>query len=94
MHLEPPKPRQIPKITTIHGYTLEELYERRYTPAFRAVMQDAVQCARKLFRQGLPLSRIVDKRLEPVTVEPNPWTHPALWPKPRHSGRLPSSITR
>lgn len=46
-----------------HGYMLEDLYARRYTPAFRAVMRDAVECARSLFRTGLPLSRMVDKRL-------------------------------
>lgn len=46
-----------------HGYTLEELYARRYTPAFRDVMRDAVDCGRSLFHKGLPLSRMVDKRL-------------------------------
>ena len=46
-----------------HGYTLEELYARRYTSAFRAVMRDAVECGRDLFHKGMPLSRMVDKRL-------------------------------
>jgi squalene synthase HpnC len=46
-----------------HGYTLEDLYARRCTPAFRAVMRDAVECARGLFYKGLPLSGMVDKRL-------------------------------
>jgi len=46
-----------------HGYTLEELCARRFTPAFRQVMRDAVEKARELFLEGLPLSRMVDRRL-------------------------------
>ena len=38
-----------------HGYTVEELTARRCTPAFRAVMRDAVERAQRLFEQGLPL---------------------------------------
>jgi squalene synthase HpnC len=46
-----------------HGYTVEELCARRFTPAFREVMREAVEKARELFFEGLPLSRIVDRRL-------------------------------
>jgi squalene synthase HpnC len=46
-----------------HGYTTEELFARRYTPAFRGVMQEIVVKARALFLEGLPLSRMVDRRL-------------------------------
>jgi squalene synthase HpnC len=46
-----------------HGYTLEELRDRRFTPAFRDVMRDAVEVARELFLNGLPLARTVDRRL-------------------------------
>lgn len=46
-----------------HGYTLDELHARRFTPAFKSAMRDAVEYARGLFHQGLPLSRMVDKRL-------------------------------
>lgn len=46
-----------------HGYALEDLRRRRETPEFRAVMKDAVDVARGLFLEGLPLSRMVDRRL-------------------------------
>ena len=46
-----------------HGYTVEELRARRFTPAFREVMRLAVEKARELFLEGLPLSRMVDRRL-------------------------------
>jgi squalene synthase HpnC len=46
-----------------HGYTVEDLQARRFTPAFRAVMRDSVDVARKLFLEGQPLSRTVDRRL-------------------------------
>lgn len=46
-----------------HGYSLEELRARRVTPAFRALMREAVELARGLFLQGLPLARRVDRRL-------------------------------
>jgi len=46
-----------------HGYTVEELCARRFTPAFRAVMREIVDQARALFLEGLPLSRMVDRRL-------------------------------
>ena len=46
-----------------HGYTLEELFARRFTPAFAAVMREIVDRARALFVEGLPLARTVDRRL-------------------------------
>ena len=46
-----------------HGYSVEELEARRETPAFRAVMREAVEVARRLFLEGLPLARLVDRRL-------------------------------
>jgi squalene synthase HpnC len=46
-----------------HGYTVEELRARRYTPAFREVMREAVEKAHELFLEGLPLTRMVGRRL-------------------------------
>jgi len=46
-----------------HGYTLEELQARRFTPAFRNVMVDAVEVARQMFAKGLPLAKTVNRRL-------------------------------
>ena len=46
-----------------HGYTVEELFARRFTPAFAAVMREIVDRARALFVEGLPLARTVDRRL-------------------------------
>jgi squalene synthase HpnC len=46
-----------------HGYTLEELRGLRYTPAFRDAMREAVDRARRLFLEGLPLVGMVDRRL-------------------------------
>lgn len=46
-----------------HGYSLEQLQARRVTPAFRSLMREAVELARKLFLEGLPLVHRVDRRL-------------------------------
>lgn len=46
-----------------HGYTLEELYALRFTPAFAHLMREAVGVARRLFQEGLPLVSRVDRRL-------------------------------
>lgn len=46
-----------------YGYTVEELAERRFNPAFQAVMREAVDVARRLFLEGLPLVKKVDRRL-------------------------------
>jgi squalene synthase HpnC len=46
-----------------HGYSTGELFARRDTPAFRAVIRESVARARELFAAGLPLSGMVDRRL-------------------------------
>ncbi len=46
-----------------HGYTVDDLAARKFNAAFQAVMRDAVAVARKLFLEGLPLSKTVDRRL-------------------------------
>jgi len=46
-----------------HGYTERDLFERKFTPAFAALMKDAVDVAEALFVEGLPLSRMIDRRL-------------------------------
>ncbi len=46
-----------------HGYTVDDLFARRHTPAFACVMAEVVQKARELFKVGLPLSEKVDRRL-------------------------------
>jgi squalene synthase HpnC len=46
-----------------HGYTLEELFARRFTPAFREAMREVVAKAHDLFMEGLPLSGMLDRRL-------------------------------
>ncbi len=46
-----------------HGYSLEELFAHKYNGAFRAVMAEAVDVAEELFRNGLPLIKMVDRRL-------------------------------
>jgi len=45
------------------GYTVEELFARRFTPAFREVMREIMEKARELFLEGLPLVGMVDRRL-------------------------------
>jgi phytoene/squalene synthetase len=51
-----------------HGCTVDEIVERRATPAFLSAMREAVDVARKLFREGLPLARTLNRRLA-VDVE-------------------------
>lgn len=46
-----------------HGCTEEDLRARRCTAAFRAAMREAVDYAQALFEQGLPLVRMVERRL-------------------------------
>ncbi len=46
-----------------HGYTLDELKARRFTPAFREAMREVVEKARGLFLEGLPLSGMVRRRV-------------------------------
>ncbi|MBL8177361.1 MAG: squalene synthase HpnC [Bryobacterales bacterium] len=46
-----------------HGYTEAELFALRFTPAFREVMREIVEEARRLFLAGLPLPGLLDRRL-------------------------------
>jgi squalene synthase HpnC len=46
-----------------HGCTVEDLRAHRATPGFRAAMREAVEKARGLFLEGLPLPGMVDRRL-------------------------------
>jgi squalene synthase HpnC len=46
-----------------HGYTVDDLYARRFTPGFRNVMREIVTYAQDLFDRGSPLVRKVDRRL-------------------------------
>ncbi len=46
-----------------HGYTVADLQAGVFHAAFQNVMRDAVDVARKLFIEGLPLVKTVDKRL-------------------------------
>lgn len=46
-----------------HGYSLQDLFAHRETTAFAQVMREAVDRTRELFIQGLPLCRMVNRRL-------------------------------
>jgi squalene synthase HpnC len=46
-----------------HNYTVEELFDRKFDDRFRAIMREAVDRARELFLAGLPLTRMVNRRL-------------------------------
>ncbi len=46
-----------------HGYLVEELFALRFNERFQAVMEEAVSTADDLFRKGLPLIKMVDRRL-------------------------------
>jgi squalene synthase HpnC len=46
-----------------HGYSVEQLGVREFNAAFQAVMREAVEVARGLFHDGLPLAKTVDRRL-------------------------------
>jgi squalene synthase HpnC len=46
-----------------HSCPLEDLEARRFTPAFRDAMREAVAKARGLFLEGLPLCGMVERRL-------------------------------
>jgi squalene synthase HpnC len=50
-------------VLAAHGYTVADLEAGTFNPAFQAVMRDAVEVARKLFLEGLPLVKTVDRRL-------------------------------
>lgn len=51
-----------------HDCPLEDVLRRRATPAFRRALREAVEVARGLFRKGLPLASMVERRLA-VDVE-------------------------
>jgi squalene synthase HpnC len=46
-----------------HGYTVDDLFAHRFTPAFREVMREIVEKARQLFVEGMPLIGMVNRRL-------------------------------
>ncbi len=46
-----------------HGYTVEELFALKFDRRFEQVIHDAVDVAEDLFRKGLPLIGMVDRRL-------------------------------
>jgi squalene synthase HpnC len=46
-----------------HGYSVEELFARKFDERFRAIMHEAVDKARGMFHEGLPLARMVNRRL-------------------------------
>lgn len=46
-----------------HGATVDDIAARRFSPAFAAAMSEAVEVARGLFHQGLPLVGMVNRRL-------------------------------
>ncbi len=46
-----------------HGGSEADVVARRHTPAFRQAMVEVVAEARRLFAEGLPLARTVDRRL-------------------------------
>ena len=46
-----------------HSYTVEDLAAHRFNPAFQAAMREAVEKAHALFEEGLPLIKMVNRRL-------------------------------
>ncbi len=46
-----------------HSYTVEELFAHKYDERFREIMREACDRAREFFLTGLPLARMVNKRL-------------------------------
>jgi len=46
-----------------YGGSHQDVLDRQSTPAFRAALAEAVGYARNLFLEGLPLARMVDRRL-------------------------------
>ncbi|MBM3737023.1 MAG: squalene synthase HpnC [Acidobacteria bacterium] len=51
------------EVLTKHGCSFEEVERRRFSAGFRAAMEESVEVARRLFHEGLPLARMVDRRL-------------------------------
>jgi squalene synthase HpnC len=46
-----------------HGYTVDELFALKYDDRFQSLMRYAVSVAEDLFKKGLPLIKMVDRRL-------------------------------
>jgi phytoene/squalene synthetase len=46
-----------------HGVPEADIAARRFSPAFRAAMREAVERARQSFSEGAPLARSLDPRL-------------------------------
>lgn len=46
-----------------HGVSEQDVVAHRFTPQFAAAMREAVAMARGLFHEGLPLARMVSRRL-------------------------------
>ena len=46
-----------------HNYTVDELFAHKFDDRFRAIMREAVDRAREFFLAGLPLARMVNRRL-------------------------------
>jgi len=46
-----------------HNYTVDELFAHKFDERFRGVMREAVDKARRLFLEGLPLAGMVNRRL-------------------------------
>jgi phytoene/squalene synthetase len=46
-----------------HNYSVDELFAHKFDERFRAVMREAVDKARDFFLTGLPLARMVNRRL-------------------------------
>ena len=46
-----------------HNYTVEVLFAHQFDDRFRGIMREAVEYARALFLKGLPLNKMVNRRL-------------------------------
>jgi len=46
-----------------HGYTVEQLFAHEFNPQFQSLMVEAVGVAEDLFQKGLPLVKMVNRRL-------------------------------
>jgi squalene synthase HpnC len=51
------------EVMEAHGYSLEDLYARRYDENFASLMAHVCNTANALFLKGLPLAGMVDRRL-------------------------------
>lgn len=51
------------EVMRAHGYTVEQLFAREFTPAFRRVMVEICAVTSTFFETGLPLAGQVDRRL-------------------------------